>query len=135
MHIYGATLILYALSLTCSNTLKGPYCKALIFLPRPCSLYCFRCNQTCSPSLNIFSILCWSFQALHFSCDFLNVSFTCKWIYVILSMKISSFNSSHLFSSFSLPCCPYITSKGESDTYPMQVLKGDLQVEVWTPLF
>jgi hypothetical protein len=48
--------------------------------------------------------------------------------------KFFFFNASHVISSFTHPCFPYPTSKGESGKYPKQVSKGDLPVEVWTTL-
>jgi hypothetical protein len=125
---------LQVLSPTLSNIPKGPYHKALIFILGTCSLSLFTCTQTLFPTLNEFSIMCWSCLALYFSCDFFNISYTCKWIFLIFSTNFSSLNASHVRSSLTPPYCPYTTSKGEGGKYPKQVSKADLPVEVWTAL-
>jgi hypothetical protein len=132
--MYRGRPSLYELSPTFSNTSKGIYCRALIFLPGPYSISLFSCNHTLSPTLNVFSILCWSCLALYFSCDLFSVSSTCKWILLIFSTFFSTLSASHVRSSLTPPCCPYTTSKGEGGKYPKQVSKGDLPEEVWTTL-
>jgi len=81
---------------------KGPYRRALLFLPRSYSLSLLRCSRTPFPTLNVLSIMCWSCRALYLSRDFFNVSCTCKWIYLILSMNLSSFNASPMVSLLKL---------------------------------
>jgi hypothetical protein len=122
--MYGVRLILKELSLTFLNTSKGPYHRALILLLGSCSLsLLINYNHTLSPTLNVLFILCWSCLALYFSCDFFNVSYTCKWICLIFSIIFSSFNASPVRSSLTPPCYPYTISKGEGGKHPNQVFK------------
>jgi hypothetical protein len=132
--MYGGRLNLYVLSPTFPNTSKGPYRGSLIFLLGPCSLSLFHCNHTLSPILNVLFVLCWSCLSLCFSYDFFNVSYTCKWIFLIFSINLYAFNASPVRSSLTPHLYPYTTSKGEGGKYLKKVSKGDLTIEMWIAL-
>ena len=88
----------------------------MFFLPRSYGFSLLSCNQTMSPILNDLFFLCWSCCSLYHSCDFFSVSCTCKWIYLIFSTNLSTFNATHTMYSPSLLLVIHIQNPMEKAT-------------------